>query len=54
MQGPDLINNLIGLFNKQDKICAECFDNSPNFRFLLNKAFEEEINKEDMVSLNFM
>lgn len=40
---------MIALFNDHDKICGECFDNNPNFRFLLNKAFEEEINKEGMV-----
>lgn len=54
-QGPQLVNTLIELFTEQDTICTECFDNNPNFRFLLNKAFEEEINKDGMpFSLPFM
>lgn len=49
------MNQLIELFNEQDRVCVECFDNNPNFRFLLNKAFEEEINKENVpFSLPFM
>ncbi len=49
------MNQLIELFNDQDKVCVECFDPNPNFRFLLNKAFEEEINKDNVpFSLPFM
>lgn len=49
IQGPKLIDMLISLYNKMDRICQECFDSSPNFKFLLNKAFEEEINKSNLV-----
>ena len=49
--GPGLVNQLMDFFSEQDKICVDCFDNNPNFRFLLTKAFEEEINKESVVDL---
>lgn len=49
IQGPKLIDMLISLYNQQDRICLECFDNSPNFKFLLNKAFEDEMNKSGLV-----
>jgi len=39
-------------YSEQDKICADCFENSPNFRFLLTKSFEEEINKEAVVGFS--
>lgn len=42
---------MIELFTEQDRICVECFDSNPNFRFLLHKSFEDEINKENMVDL---
>lgn len=50
IQGPKLIDMLISLYNQQDRICSECFDSSPNFKFLLNKAFEEEMNKSALVN----
>lgn len=50
IQGPKLVDMLISLYNQMDRICQECFDNSPNFKFLLNKAFEEEMNKTNLVS----
>lgn len=49
--GPGLVNQLMDFYSEQDKICIDCFDNNPNFRFLLTKAFEEEINKENVVDL---
>lgn len=49
--GPGLVNQLMDFYSEQDKICIDCFDNNPNFRFLLTKAFEEEINKESVVDL---
>ena len=49
IQGPKLIDMLTSLYNQQDRITQECFDSSPNFKFLLNKAFEEEINKTGLV-----
>jgi hypothetical protein len=49
IQGPKLIDLLIALYNQQDRICHECFDGSPNFKFLLNKAFEDEMNRSNLV-----
>ena len=48
--GATLVNSLMDLYNDQDKVCIECFDNNPNFKFLLGKSYEEGINKEGLVS----
>lgn len=38
------------LFKEQERVCTDCFENNPNFKFLLNKAFEEEINIDTPVN----
>ena len=45
------MQTFIELYQEQDRICAECFDNNVNFKFILNKAFEDGLNRETSVGL---